>query len=405
MARLTCWPCPRWSIDAGELLPRLQPSPIRIQCKSGTTAMTFRHTLPALALAFFAGCQSMEFGGLRKASDKLAITSKDEKIKESEYETPARLIAIWSEAMYTQPGQRPTRGFGGRLYFYNVQDKTVPVEGQLVVYAYDDSQDGRPSQTPSRKFVFTPEQFTQHYSATQLGASYSIWIPWDQVGGVRKSISLMPVFTATNGQVVMGEQSVSVLPGKAPENPEPAPQGYFTPLSSQDPQGVRPASYAGESPGAASSRDSWQKVHTYEPNGNSQTQLRSTTIQLPMTMTQRLIQQRNAPPPSEPAAALNRNSPDATTASGTPGHDEYTMASGTASAPGSAPPAPPATRFVRPRSPAPRAPIVRPSPVRAATLPRRAEPQLDPPSPPAPNPGPSAEAAVPTDFAPAGWGR
>jgi len=358
-----------------------------------------------LVLAFLAGCQSMESTGLRKVSDQLAITGKDERIKESEYETPARLIAIWSEAMYTQPGQQPTRGFGGRLYFYNVQDKTVPVEGQLVVYAYDDSQDGRPSQTPSRKFVFTPEQFTQHYSATQLGASYSIWIPWDQVGGVRKSISLMPVFTATSGQVVMGEQSVNVLPGKAPENPEPTPQGYFTPLSSQYPQGVRPTSYAGEAPSVAASRDSWQKVHTYEPNGNNQTQLRSTTIQLPMTMTQRLIQQRNAPPPSGPAAALNASSPDAAMASGTPRHDEYTMASGTTSAPGSASPNPPATRFVRPRSRVPGAPIARPSPVRAATLPRHAEPQLDLPSPPVQNPGPSVEAAVPADSAPAGWVR
>ena len=367
--------------------------------------MTFRHTLPALVLAFLAGCQSMDLSGLRKASDKLAITGKDEKIKESAYQAPARLIAIWSEAMYTQPGQRPTRGFGGRLYFYNAKDKPVPVEGQLVVYAFDESQAGKPSQTPSRKFAFTPEQFTQHYSATELGASYSIWIPWDDVGGVRKSISLLPMFTSTSGQVVIGEQSVNVLPGKSPENPEPAPQGYFAPLSSAGPEGVRPASYAGESPSAVRSRDSWQKVHTYEPAGNNQTQLRSTTIQLPMSTTQRLIQQRNAPPPSGTTAASNGSSPHAATASGTPGHDEYTMASGTASAPDSALPVPPATRFVRPRSPAPRAPIVRPSPVRAATLPRRAESQLDPPYPPAPNPGPSTEGAVPADSAPAGWYR
>ena len=166
--------------------------------------MTSRNLLPALALAFLAGCQSTEFAGLRKASDKLAITSKDEKVKESAYQAPARLIAIWSEAMYTQPGQRPTRGFGGRLYFYNAKDQTVPVEGQLVVYAYDDSQDGRPSQTPSRKFAFTPEQFTQHYSATELGASYSIWIPWDQVGGEEKQVSLFPVFVDKSGKMVRG---------------------------------------------------------------------------------------------------------------------------------------------------------------------------------------------------------
>lgn len=367
--------------------------------------MTLRNSLPVLALGLLAGCQTMEFGGMKDVSDKLAITRKGEKVKESEYQTPARLIAIWSDAMYTQPGQPPTRGFGGRLYFYNAKDKTVPVEGQLVVYGYDDSHDAKPSQTPSRKFVFTPQQFSRHYSATQLGASYSVWIPWDQVGGVRKSISLLPVFTSTSGQVVMGEQSVNVLPGKAPENPEPAPQGYFAPLSSAGPEGVRPASYAGEVRNTAPRRDSWQKVHTYEPAAGNQTQLRSTTIPLPTTMTQRLIQHRNAPPPSEPAAAWNRSSPDAATPSGTQGQDEYTMASGTAAAQASASPAPPATRFVRPRSPAPRAPIVRPSPVRAPTVSHPAESQLAPPSPPPPNPVPSVEGAVPADSAPAGWDR
>ena len=173
--------------------------------------------------------------------------------------------------MYTQPGQPPTRGFGGRLYFYNAKDKTVPVEGQLVVYAYDDSADGTPAKSPSRKFGFTPEQFTQHYSPTELGASDSVWIPWDELGGVRKSITLLPVFTSSSGQVVMGEQSINVLPGKAPENPEPARQGYFAPLSSNEPQGVRPSRRPAKAP--PSPADSWQQTHTFEPNTTNQPQL------------------------------------------------------------------------------------------------------------------------------------
>ena len=359
--------------------------------------MTSRHLLPALALALLAGCQSMEFGGLRNVSDKLAITSKDRRIKESEHQTPARLAAIWSDAMYTQPGQPPTRGFGGRLYFYNAKDKPVPVVGQLVVYAYDDSQDGTPSKTPSRKFAFTPEQFTQHYSATELGASYSVWLPWDPVGGVRKSISLLPVFTATSGQVVMGELSLNVLPGKTPESPESAPKGHSAPLSSAEPQSVRPVAYAVAAPGVPS-RDSWQQMHTYEPSANNQTQLRSTTIRLPPSMSQRLVQQGSAQTPSEPLTAPNKEFTHAAATGASQGQDEYTMALGTA-------PAPPATHFVRPRSPAPRAQASPPNPVRAATPPRPAGPQLAPPFPPSTNSRSLVEGSVPAGFVPAGWDR
>ncbi len=359
--------------------------------------MRSRHLLPALALALLAGCQTMDMSGLRKMSDKLAITGKDEKGKHGEHQTPARVVAIWSDAMYTQPGLPPTRGFGGRLYFYNTKDKPVPVEGQLVVYAYDDSLDGTPAKTPSRKFAFTPEQLSKHYSATELGDSYSVWIPWDQVGGIRKSISLLPVFTSSSGQVVMGEQSINVLPGKTPEPTAPAPPGNYSPLSSQGPYAVQPAAYAGASPNAAPPRDSWQQIHTYEPSANSQPPLRSTTIQLPMSMTKRLMEQTSVTPTTQLAPVQTQESMGSTTPRGAQGGAEYTTAPGAA--------APPATRFVRSRSQVLRAPAARSSPIRAATPPRPAGPQPFPPFPPAPPPGPSAEGSAPADFAPAGWDR
>jgi hypothetical protein len=356
-----------------------------------------------VALILLAGCQTTEFAGLKNVSDKLAITSKEDKLKDSPYEPPARLIAIWSDAMYTQPGQVPTRGFGGRLYFYNAKDEAVPVEGQLVVYGYDDSKDGTPAKTPSRKFGFTPEQFTQHYSPTDLGASYSVWIPWDELGGIRKAITLLPVFTSSSGQVVMGEQSINVLPGKAPENPEPARQGYFTPLSSSEPQGVRQAAYNQPQAATGPARDSWQQSHTFEPNATHQSQLRSTTIPLPMDMTRRLVQNTNAgsSQTGTPAALADSGShadgtPTALTAGG-----EYTMAS----AAERAMPTGPATRFVRPQFPAPRVPAARPSPVRAGIPPRPAGSQLAPPFPPSPNPDSSGAGSAPSDSGHASWGR
>ena len=90
-----------------------------------------------------------------------------------------RLVAIWADAIYSEVGKPPVRGFGGRFYFYDQSNQAVPVEGQLAVYAYDDSVEGVPANAASMKYVFTADQFAQHHSITELGDSYSIWLPWE----------------------------------------------------------------------------------------------------------------------------------------------------------------------------------------------------------------------------------
>src|SRR6187402_2845531 len=65
--------------------------------------------------------------------------SSGKNLKEAKAEGPATLAAIWTPDILTQPGKPPTRGFGGRLYFYNKENQAIPVEGQLMVYGYDDT--------------------------------------------------------------------------------------------------------------------------------------------------------------------------------------------------------------------------------------------------------------------------
>ena len=161
------------------------------------------------------------------------------KVDESAYQQPERMIVIWSDAIYSQPGARPTRGFGGRVYFYNEKAQPIPVEGQLVVYAYDDTH-ADITKAPDRKFVFTAEQFTRHFSESELGASYSVWLPWDAAGGYQKQVSLLPVFTATGGKVVMGNQASTVLPGRTEHDVAPAPN--FSPLLGAN-GGISPVGY------------------------------------------------------------------------------------------------------------------------------------------------------------------
>ncbi len=135
----------------------------------------------------------------------------------SQYQVPTRMVVVWTPDTLTLPGRPPTRGFGGRIYFYNNQGQAIPVDGQLIVYGFDDSDPEVASTVPHKRFVFTPEQFTKHFSPTELGASYSVWIPWDSNDNRQKTISLLPVFTAVSGHRVVGEQTINVLRGRTEE--------------------------------------------------------------------------------------------------------------------------------------------------------------------------------------------
>ncbi len=149
-----------------------------------------------------------------------------------EFRRPMRVVAMWSDTVLTTPGQTPVRGFGRRLMFYELdKDEPIKAAGTLTVYAFDEEHRDPTNNRPDRKFVFTAEQFAKHYSKSDLGHSYSIWIPWDEVGGEPKEISLIVRFTPVEGGVVVSEQVKQFLPGvKRPEpqrasgNPPPGRQ-------------------------------------------------------------------------------------------------------------------------------------------------------------------------------------
>ena len=85
-------------------------------------------------LAATSGCTTINSNWIPKAP-----WDKKDQVVESQYDTPVRMAAIWTPDVMVRPGMPASRGFGGRLYFYNQVNKPVKVEGQLVVYAYDDS--------------------------------------------------------------------------------------------------------------------------------------------------------------------------------------------------------------------------------------------------------------------------
>ena len=127
---------------------------------------------------------------------------------------PTRLVSTWEDTVLNRVGKKPQRGFGGRLLFFNEEsDDPVRVDGQLVIYAYDEHGRADHETHPTRRYVYPAENFALHESECQLGPSYSIWLPWDELGGEQKNISLIARFEPKGGVLIAGDQTRHLLPG------------------------------------------------------------------------------------------------------------------------------------------------------------------------------------------------
>ncbi len=137
---------------------------------------------------------------------------------------PDRVLPVWTDTVLHQPGTPAVRGFGGRLYFYKEgETDPITVDGSVTVYVFDGENFDPNSAAPLKKYIVTADQLASHHSTTSLGNSYSIWIPWDRVGGPTKSLSLVARFDGRNGGTVLGQPSSSLLPGVAANQYAAAP--------------------------------------------------------------------------------------------------------------------------------------------------------------------------------------
>ncbi|MBX3421920.1 MAG: hypothetical protein KF752_10245 [Pirellulaceae bacterium] len=178
-----------------------------VHCQPATVGLPFRLATIVLTLGVVlsSGCQfSPKF-----QADSLWPWKKQEKPQ-----VPDRILAVWSDSVLHQPGQPGVRGFGGRIYFYKTDiNQPVTVDGGLAVYVFDADQVDPLDQKPLRKFVYTAEQFTQHMSRTELGPSYSVWLPWDEVGGASRKLSLIARYEGSQGGTTISEPAIKLLPG------------------------------------------------------------------------------------------------------------------------------------------------------------------------------------------------
>ncbi len=243
---------------------------------NGFTRMPPNHTTSTRSLSLLivastlvatVGCQSMtSMPFYDKGKKKDASWSW---FKKKEYQTPQSVNITWMHDVLTLPGKPATRGFGGRFFFYNEKTQAIPVDGDLTVYGFDDTDARRNTEDLShadKKFRFTAEQLTSHFSEGQLGASYSVWIPWDAAPGRHKKIMLIPTFVSKDGKAIRGAAASLNLPGV-----DQSEEYGFDVMQSS---GTVPASAIG--PHAIPSSMMQNGMSPTPP-----TSLRTTTIQLP----------------------------------------------------------------------------------------------------------------------------
>lgn len=178
--------------------------------------------------------------------------------KEDKPPLPDRILPIWTDTILHQPGKPGIRGFGGRVFFYAGEEtEAIEVDGGLIVYAFDTDNMDPHSPEPEKKYVFTPDQFKSHMSDAPMGKSYSVWLPWDEVGGESRSLTLVARFEGRNGGVVLSQPTVKFLPGlsKPTDSEKPkslAKSGIF----GQQQQGVELATFVDSTQVNASDRSS-----------------------------------------------------------------------------------------------------------------------------------------------------
>ncbi|MCA9241588.1 MAG: hypothetical protein KDA37_15365 [Planctomycetales bacterium] len=170
-----------------------------------------------LAAGLATGCASWRDTGAGKLVSKLDVPDGVPwKSKKPRSGTPRRMVVTWTDTVKQQAGVDAERGFGGRIFFYDASEsEPIAVEGQLVVYAFDESDRLPTDNQPDKRYVFPPEQLALHEGDSELGVSYSVWLPWDKVSGKQTDVSLIARFESLHGgALVMSEQNRVRLPGQ-----------------------------------------------------------------------------------------------------------------------------------------------------------------------------------------------
>jgi hypothetical protein len=130
-----------------------------------------------------------------------------------------KALAVWTPAVET--GEKPQRGFGGRVYFYDSEARRpIKVDGTVAVYAFDEANRKPNDNEPTRVYTFAKEDVKKSYFKSGLGHSYNLFVPWDTDGpdGDSKKISFIVRYIPDKGNSIISPQATAYLFGSNKNN-------------------------------------------------------------------------------------------------------------------------------------------------------------------------------------------
>jgi hypothetical protein len=158
-------------------------------------------------LSLNTGCQTWDSAGT------IPVWSGLNKKSKSMAEPPHKIMAIWTEATHHRPAQPAERGFGGRVIFYDARDQTIKIDGRVTIFVFDDQNALADNPAPRYKFVFPQDSVNAYYSKSELGHSYSFWVPLGSIEAPTQPFSLVVRYDSPSGERVLSELTKKVLVG------------------------------------------------------------------------------------------------------------------------------------------------------------------------------------------------
>lgn len=173
-----------------------------------------------LAVAMLSGCQSTGFSTLKRVvpSSVISLFGGEEKVRWADNENPVvRCVCLWQPADGTWE-QRPTRGFGGQVFFLDRDTaKPVAVKGDVRIHVFDDFGPRENHGKAVHTFDFKKGAWNNFLVKTQFGPAYNVFIPYTRKGHHKTECALRVRLVETDTLTVFSDMSYVKLEGADPE--------------------------------------------------------------------------------------------------------------------------------------------------------------------------------------------
>jgi hypothetical protein len=86
-----------------------------------------------------------------------------------------------------------------RVFLFDGNVKAVEADGPLTFFAYFNAPSDNPEVVADQRWDFSPEQLRAMRGESKLGTSYVVWLPLEGSGRSKTRISVVLVYTPSNG--------------------------------------------------------------------------------------------------------------------------------------------------------------------------------------------------------------